>query len=193
MCIRFEVIPSDVCLNKLVGLFIGYINIFDGCWRQNVMMSNCRRYKWPIQDLGSWLQTKMKIISLLYLSVASYVYRPIQYRIPAKYCIIKNCHNCARSFNFNFGTRASRAVCTAMYHQRGCCDFYIKRSKGYQFWIFWTIILILMYLCSGTGLDQDFFQVYKGVALKWLIKFEVGKNMWPTLWPSGTLKCLTPL
>ena len=35
-----------------INWFIGYINIFDGCWRQNVMMSNCRRYKWPIQDLG---------------------------------------------------------------------------------------------------------------------------------------------
>ena len=78
----------------------------------------------------------MKIISILALLVAlasAYTYKPLKKRIPARYCIVKNCHNCARSFNYNFGTRASRAVCTAMYHQAGCCDFYIKRSKGILF------------------------------------------------------------
>ena len=78
----------------------------------------------------------MKIISMLALlvSIASaYNYIPMKKAIPTKYCIVKNCHNCARSFNHNFGTRASRAVCTAMYHQAGCCDFYIKRSKGILF------------------------------------------------------------
>ena len=62
----------------------------------------------------------MKNISMLALLVAfasAYYYVPMKKPIPAKYCIVKNCHNCARSFNFNFGTRASRTICTAMYHQ----------------------------------------------------------------------------
>ena len=81
----------------------------------------------------------MKAISILVLLVSlasAHRYQALKKPIPTKYCIIKNCHNCARSFNYNFGTRESRAVCTAMYHQPGCCDFYIKRSKGILFWIF---------------------------------------------------------
>ena len=54
--------------------------------------------------------------------------------IPLKYCTVKNCHNCARSINYGFGNRDSRVACTSMYHQKGCCDFYIKRSKGMVAW-----------------------------------------------------------
>ena len=64
----------------------------------------------------------------------SAAYKPLETEIPVKYCIIKNCHNCYRMFHFNFGTEVSRRVCTTMYHQAGCCDFYIKRTKGTLFW-----------------------------------------------------------
>ena len=78
----------------------------------------------------------MRILCLLVALASAQNYRYIARKapIPTRYCILKNCHNCARSFNHNFGTRASKAVCTAMYHQAGCCDFYIKRSKGILFW-----------------------------------------------------------
>ena len=77
----------------------------------------------------------MKILFMLVAWAFAHKYRYIARKtpIPVRYCILKNCHSCARSFNHNFGTRASRAVCTAMYHQAGCCDFYIKRSKGILF------------------------------------------------------------
>ena len=54
-------------------------------------------------------------------------------KIPTNYCILKNCHNCYRAINNDFGGKQSMVVCSAMYHQPGCCDFYIKRSKGILF------------------------------------------------------------
>ena len=76
----------------------------------------------------------MKILLMVAWAFAhNYRYIARKTQIPARYCILKNCHNCARSFNHDFETRASRAVCTAMYHQAGCCVFYIKRSKGVLF------------------------------------------------------------
>ena len=64
--------------------------------------------------------------------------KPYEFRtkIPTKYCIVKNCHNCYRAINNDFGGKQSMVVCSAMYHQSRCCDFYIKRSKGILFWIF---------------------------------------------------------
>ena len=81
------------------------------------------------------IKPNMKIFLMMFVWTFAHTYRYIARKnpIPTHYCIVKNCHNCARSFNHNFGTRASRAVCTAMYYQAGCCDFYIKRSKGIQF------------------------------------------------------------
>ena len=80
-------------------------------------------------------QEKMMLLYLLiaFASAGTYQFHPYNKSIPTKYCILKNCHNCARSFNYNFGTQESRAVCTAMYQQAGCCDFYIKRSRGILF------------------------------------------------------------
>ena len=54
--------------------------------------------------------------------------------IPVQHCKLTNCHNCARAINNNFGGKQSKIICSAMYHQPGCCDFYIKRSKGILFW-----------------------------------------------------------
>ena len=54
-------------------------------------------------------------------------------KIPTNYCIVKNCHNCYRAIKNDFGGKQSMVVCSAMYHQPGCCDFYIKRSKGILF------------------------------------------------------------
>ena len=67
-------------------------------------------------------------------------------KIPANYCILKNCHNCYRAINNDFGGKQSRVVCSAMYHQPGCCDFYIKRSKGILFWIFIYFCVLLSFV-----------------------------------------------
>ena len=64
------------------------------------------------------------MLAALAFSVSAYYqYKDDQYKamtkaILQKFCIIKNCHNCARSFNNNFGKRATRAVCTAMYRKK---------------------------------------------------------------------------
>ena len=80
-------------------------------------------------------KTVMKLAKLSQpMILLSAAYKPLETEIPVKYCIIKNCHNCYRMFHFNFGTEVSRRVCTTMYHQAGCCDFYIKRTKGTLFW-----------------------------------------------------------
>ena len=73
----------------------------------------------------------MKLFSQMMALTAAY--EPMKTEIPVKYCIIKNCHNCYRMFHYNFGTEETRRVCTAMYHQPGCCDYYIKLSKGILF------------------------------------------------------------
>ena len=65
------------------------------------------------------------------------------FTIPVKHCKLTNCHNCAQAISSNFGGKQSRIICSVMYHQPGCCDFYIKRSKGILFWnlqsAFWTV------------------------------------------------------
>ena len=93
-------------------------------------------YIWEVSNMKMIFRLALLAI-LIFADASAYNYRfePYTKPIPAKYCIVKNCHNCARSFNNDFGTRESRAVCTAMYHQPDCCDFYIKRSKGTLFWV----------------------------------------------------------
>lgn len=79
---------------------------------------------------NSIIALKMKfimIVSVLFaLCTADMVIHP-------KYCIVKNCYNCARVFNHNFGTKEQRYVCQSMLRQKGCCDFYNRKSKGILF------------------------------------------------------------
>ena len=76
----------------------------------------------------------MKILKVFVpIIFSTKAYEPMETEIPVQYCIVKNCHNCYRMFHYNFGTEVSRRVCTTMYHQAGCCDFYIKRTKGTLF------------------------------------------------------------
>ena len=53
--------------------------------------------------------------------------------IDHKYCIVKNCHNCARVFQKGFGNKNQKYVCSVMLRQSGCCDFYLRKSKGILF------------------------------------------------------------
>ena len=79
-------------------------------------------------------EKKMLLYMLIaFASAGTNQFQPYTKSIPIKNCALKNRHNCARSFNHNFGTQESRAVCTAMSHQAGCCDFYIKRSRKILF------------------------------------------------------------
>ena len=76
----------------------------------------------------------MKIVKVFVpIILSTKAYEPMETDIPVQYCIVKNCHNCYRMFHYNFGTEVSRRVCTTMYQQAGCCDFYIKRTKGTLF------------------------------------------------------------
>lgn len=53
--------------------------------------------------------------------------------IDQKYCIVKNCYNCERVFQKGFGSKSQKYVCGVMLRQKGCCDFYIRKSKGILF------------------------------------------------------------
>ena len=69
----------------------------------------------------------MMIISILFAVCTADMF------IHPKYCIVKNCYNCARVFNYDFGTEEQRYVCQSMLRQKGCCDFYTRKSKGILF------------------------------------------------------------
>ena len=109
---------------------------FPGNWTKILISPESEWFTESVPNF--WNRSWKKVLSISHPGIQpTHKYRYIARKtpIPTRYCILKNCHNCARSFNHNFGTRASRAVCTAMYHQAGCCDFYIKRSKGILFWV----------------------------------------------------------
>ena len=78
----------------------------------------------------SIIALKMKFIMIVSVLVALCTADMV---IHPKYCIVKNCYNCARVFNHNFGTKEQRYVCQSMLRQKGCCDFYNRKSKGILF------------------------------------------------------------
>ena len=68
--------------------------------------------------------------------------------IDQKYCIVKNCHNCARAFQKDFGSKSQRYVCGVMLRQKGCCDFYTRKSRGILFWKFPASVDNKFHLCK---------------------------------------------
>ena len=57
------------------------------------------------------------------------------FQIPHRYCVVKNCHLCFELLGEikQLEQSTEEFVCFTLLQQRGCCEHYLRRSKGYQF------------------------------------------------------------